>query len=119
MQTEITWEGVLWLPSNLFAFPEVALDETRVDSSGTSRAFSLSLADVTRLSGPGRAFPNPEQRLSGNELAWWLRTPAGNVEGERAWRVTRRYDDASLGQLRGGHPAAGGGNIRPALIVHQ
>ncbi|MEY8458071.1 hypothetical protein [Lactococcus ileimucosae] len=120
MQTEITWEGVLWLPSNLFAFPEVALDETRVDSSGTSRAFALSLADVTRLSGPGRAFPNHEQRLSGNELAWWLRTPAGSFDGsERAWRVTRRYDDGSLGQLRGGHPVGGGGNIRPALIIHQ
>ncbi|MEY8457851.1 hypothetical protein [Lactococcus ileimucosae] len=119
-QHELSWEPILWRPSNLHDFPEVIADETRVNQSGTPRAFSLSLADVTRLSGIGRAFPNHEQRLSGNGNAWWLRTPADvGEEIERAWRVTRDYNDGNLGQLRSGHNISGWLHIRSALIINQ
>ncbi|HAP15320.1 MAG TPA: hypothetical protein DCR07_04345 [Lactococcus sp.] len=120
-QHELSWTGSLWVPTNLDDFPEVEADVTRVVSSGTPRAFSLSLADVVHLSGPGRAFPNHEGRMvPDGAAAWWLRTPAG-VEGgtERAWRVTHRYDDNNLGQLRSGWRTTSWLNIRPALIINQ
>ncbi|MEY8444187.1 hypothetical protein AALA52_08095, partial [Lactococcus ileimucosae] len=62
---DVTFDGPgpRWIPNNLDNFPEVEADVTRVDTSGTSRAFSLSLADVTRLSGSGRAFPNHAERV--------------------------------------------------------
>ncbi|MEY8444017.1 hypothetical protein AALA52_07165 [Lactococcus ileimucosae] len=121
-QQEINWgESNLWIPTNLHDFPDVAEDETRVDTSGTPRAFSLSLADVTRLSGPDRAFPNFNERLSSNNAGWWLRTPAGVVEGyERAWRITQAYNDGSRGQLRSGANRLGQRlSIRPVIFINQ
>lgn len=55
--------GIRWLPNNLEG--AVASDLTQVVTDGTARAFTLSLADVTRLSGPGLGFPNQVQRGSG------------------------------------------------------
>ncbi|MEY8459484.1 hypothetical protein AALA58_10415, partial [Lactococcus ileimucosae] len=73
-----------------------------------------------RLSGIGRAFPNHEQRLSGNGNAWWLCTPADvGEEIERAWRITINYSNGRLGELRSGHPMGARNYPRPALIVHQ
>ena len=100
--------GTRWLPTNLEG--AVAADQTQVVPGGTARAFALSLADVTRLSGPGLAFPNHAQR--GSTLGtWWLRTPAPGTE---AWLVNTQ------GNLNGfvGRTNSDGG-VRPALILHQ
>ena len=110
----VIWTGGnRWIPNNLEG--AVAADLTQVVPGGTARAVALSLADVTRLSGPGLAFPVPAQRGSSSALQgwWWLRTPS---DATIAWHV------GSNGHLSGyaarTNSAATGG-VRPALILHQ
>ncbi|HBC90993.1 MAG TPA: hypothetical protein DCZ00_06070 [Lactococcus sp.] len=114
---DITFDGPgpRWIPNNLDDFPEVAADVTRVDTGGTSRAFSLSLADVTRLSGPGRAFPNHAERVGGGDTWWRLRTHGES--SVRGWFVNN--GDGIGGELSVvGHGwTAGSGGLRPALII--
>lgn len=124
----ITWSGpgINWLPSNLDSFPEVAGDLTKVSTSGgTKQAFSLSLADVTKLSQPGGAFPNHAQRVAGGGGqhrwdGWWTRTSAGIPNA--AWWVASSVELYNItGQLTHGtasHPSHHRG-IRPALIINQ
>jgi len=104
--------GERWLPNNLGG--AVTADLTQVVPGGTARAFALSLADVTRLSGPGLVFPTPTQRGSNGVAGWWwLRTPAASTQ---AWHV------AANGVLTGTpartHINTTGG-VRPALIINQ
>ncbi|MEY8458911.1 hypothetical protein [Lactococcus ileimucosae] len=107
--------GVRWIPNNLQG--DVAADVTTVvqGAGGSSRAFALSLADVTRLSGPGQAFPNSLGRTATNSNSWWLRTPGAPGF---AWHVNFQRP----GQLFANnnvsftHPVRG---IRPAIIINQ
>ena len=102
-----------WIPTNLSG--DVAKDETKVDESGTPRAFALSLADVTRLSGPGRAFTSGPERAAGiRGTWWWLRTPAAVTT---AWSVSGLGNGGLLARARTSTNIAGG--MRPALIIHQ
>ncbi|QPS70756.1 DUF6273 domain-containing protein [Lactococcus garvieae] len=103
--------GPSWLPTNLTG--PVADDVTQVVPAGTARAFALSLADVTRLSGEGLAFPYHAQRASAASSWWWLRTPVPNMQ---AWLV------GTNGHLIGGHARTNSydnGGVRPALIINQ
>ena len=110
--TSVTFTGGgNWIPDNLEG--EVAADLTQVIPGGTARAFALSLADVTRLSGEGLAFPNHAQRGSAALGWWWLRTPAS---GTNAWRVTT-YGHLA-GYLARTFITTNGG-VRPALIINQ
>jgi len=103
--------GERWLPNNLEG--AVAADQTQVVPGGTAGAFALSLADVTRLSGPGLGFPNHAQRGSVALGWWWLRTSASSMQ---AWHVSTIGNlIGSLGRM---HSATLGG-VRPALILHQ
>ncbi|WP_307984036.1 hypothetical protein [uncultured Lactococcus sp.] len=103
--------GTRWIPNNLEG--AVAADITQVVPSGTARAFALSLADVTRLSGPGLAFLNHAQRSSA-ALGWWLlRTPAPE---EAAWSVRPTGNLTGLVERTA---STTGGGVRPALILHQ
>ena len=112
MNTSVTFTGGgNWIPDNLEG--EVAADLTQVIPGGTARAFALSLADVTRLSGEGLAFPNHAQRGSAALGWWWLRTPAS---GTNAWRVTT-YGHLA-GYLARTFITTNGG-VRPALIINQ
>ena len=115
--SSITWisEGAYerWLPANLDSFPEVAGDVTLVNPSGTPQAFALSLADVTRLSGPGRAFPNLRGRLAGDIGWWWTRTPSASGF---AWFV---HHPALLLGNRAVTFISPPGGMRPALIIRQ
>ncbi|MFK4911837.1 hypothetical protein [Lactococcus petauri] len=113
--------GELWLPSNLESLSnqDVHRDITRVvpvEEGGVRRAFALSLADVTRLSGSGLGFPDHAGRGGANDSWWWLRTP-GAIGA--AWHVSV---GPSVGQLHGSlgmnHSDLNGG-VRPALIIHQ
>ncbi|WP_251713374.1 hypothetical protein [Lactococcus ileimucosae] len=108
--------GPRFLPSN---FNEAALgavvnDVTTIASSGSGRAFALSLADVVRLSGSGRGFQNHAGRVGARSSFWWLRTPG--ISGD-AWNVRQRQ----IGQLFTSpvtdFPDTGG--VRPALIINQ
>ncbi|WP_394304505.1 hypothetical protein [Lactococcus muris] len=103
-----------FLPENLHEFPEVVADETQVDLSGTPRAFSLSLADVARLSGSDRAFPSNSERLATGDSGWWLRTPATDIH---AWNVFPGSGGLSDGGARDNMWGLRG--TRPALIVRQ
>ncbi|ETD04339.1 hypothetical protein N568_0108560 [Lactococcus garvieae TRF1] len=103
--------GARWLPNNLEG--AVAADLTQVVPGGTARAFALSLADVTRLSGPGLGFPNHAQRGSVALGWWWLRTPA---PGTHAWCVGA--DGGSSGGWTRTFSTINGG-VRPALIINQ
>lgn len=109
--------GGRWLPTeenwNSLALAEIRGDVTGVATEGSGRAFSLSLADIFRLSGPGRAFPNSAQRGSLALGWWWLRTPSSATH---AWRVTRNGNIG--GDLIRTHATDEGG-VRPALIIHQ
>ncbi|MEY8443829.1 hypothetical protein AALA52_06190 [Lactococcus ileimucosae] len=85
-----------------------------MDTSGTPRAFSLSLADVTRFSGQGRAFPNPGDRLAHHNNSWLLRTPTGD---NRIWIVDSRWFGSTLTAT--GLDNSIGIGPRPALIINQ
>ncbi|MGL4248089.1 MAG: DUF6273 domain-containing protein, partial [Lactococcus garvieae] len=78
---------------------DVAADHTQVVLGGTARAFALSLADVSRLSGP-------------DALGWWwLRTPATSTY---AWHV---FNGNLHGNgIRTAEVTSGG--VRPALIIN-
>ncbi len=80
---------------------------------GTARVFALSLADVTRLSGPGLGFPNHAQRLGAGGSWWWLRTPAPSPI---AWSVN---SSGGLNGILGRAFSNTLGGVRPALILHQ
>ncbi|MEY8444214.1 hypothetical protein AALA52_08230 [Lactococcus ileimucosae] len=112
--------GERWQASNLQNFLVVASDLSQSDSSGTSKAFALSLADVTHLSGPGRAFPNHDERgaLSiGDTVSWWwLRTPGDTGLG---WFVSGSMRGELFGTRPVGTTHSTGGGIRPALIINQ
>ncbi|HAP14637.1 MAG TPA: hypothetical protein DCR07_00825 [Lactococcus sp.] len=126
LDSDVTWmtgHGTRWLPTNIEDFPEVANDVSRVDTSGSSRAFSLSLADIVRLSGPERAFTNLESRGADVTFNWWLRT-RGGIEGDstvRQWGITGLGSANPRGSVGGYHMLgiATGRALRPALIVHQ
>ncbi|WP_285006024.1 DUF6273 domain-containing protein, partial [Lactococcus formosensis] len=107
----VTFDGGRWIPNNLEG--DVASDITQIVSGGTRRAFALSLADVTRLSGEGLGFPNHAQRGSTALGWWWLRTPA---PGTNAWPVTTAGNLAGI-NARAVSTTSGG--VRPALILHQ
>ncbi|MEY8458233.1 hypothetical protein AALA58_03855, partial [Lactococcus ileimucosae] len=120
---DVTFEGTGWIPLQLTG--EVGADNSAVDLSGTSRAFSLSLADVARLSGPGLAWESREERRTGEMRTWWLRTRGGRIDDPniRSWMVTSGppHDPNRSGSLAGygfalNQPGVG---TRPALIVHQ
>lgn len=114
--------GTRWLPSNLSDLGNQAVynDITRVVPGGVKRAFALSLADVTRLSGSGLGFPNHLGRVGPNNSWWWLRTPGAPGV---AWFVHNTGPAGNaVGQLNGWldlpHSNVYGG-VRPALIIHQ
>ncbi len=112
---DIIFTGNRWLPTNLHDFPDVAADVTQVDSSGSRQAFVLSLADVARLSGPGRAFPNHAERGLPVDDTWaWLRTPGAHPG--YMWSVLA--NGAVTGFRDVNHNVWYGG-LRPALIVRQ
>ncbi|MEY8459218.1 hypothetical protein AALA58_09005, partial [Lactococcus ileimucosae] len=115
---DIIWAGQnRWLPANLYVFPVVAADISQVDTSGTPRAFALSLADVTRLSGPGLAFSNHDERVGSNDTYWALRTFADS-NNEFNWQISNAAGYGRLHSTRTNTVSSSGG-IRPVLIVQQ
>ncbi|WP_394304498.1 hypothetical protein [Lactococcus muris] len=121
LDEDIVWEGGWrWImsASSLAQFPDAAADITQVDSGGTPRAFTLSVADVVRLSGPGRAFPRREGRVGANDTLWWTRTLSSQspnpdtgwfINGGNGWLNSHWTTN-----LAGAH-----GGMRPALIINQ
>ncbi|MEY8538436.1 DUF6273 domain-containing protein, partial [Lactococcus muris] len=109
----VTFDIPRWIPNNLYG--EVAADVTSVvqGTNGSPRAFALSLADVTRLSGAGRGFPLLRQRGSVALGWWWLRTPSTSTQ---AW-IT--HTNGHLGGTTNSGEGSGAGGVRPALIIHQ
>ncbi|HAP15058.1 MULTISPECIES: hypothetical protein [Lactococcus] len=105
-----------WVPTNLVDYPEVEADVTQVDTSGTPRAFTLSLADVARLSGPGRGFSNPAGRVGPDDTWWLIRTRGSGAN--HVWRVYR--NPLLFGRFIGGelNSSENAGGLRPALIVN-
>ena len=116
MTQEIIWTGGIsnWIPANLASFPAAA-DVTTVDSSGTPQAFALSLADVTRLSGEGLAFPNFLERSA--NLSWWTRTGMGSIIAHPGISFLIRTPGTIFTHNFEVFPGHVG--IRPAIIVHQ
>ena len=116
MTQEIIWTGGIsnWIPANLASFP-AADDVTTVDSSGTPQAFALSLADVTRLSGEGLAFPNFLERSA--NLSWWTRTGMGSIIAHPGISFLIRTPGTIFTHNFEVFPGHVG--IRPAIIVHQ
>ncbi|MBL3716003.1 hypothetical protein GHK52_04090 [Lactococcus garvieae] len=112
---DIIFTGNRWIPTNLHDFPDVATDVTQVDPSGSPQAFVLSLADVARLSGPGRAFPNHAERGLPVDDTWaWLRTPGAHPG--YMWSVLA---NGTVTGFRDVNHNVWWGGLRPALIVRQ
>ncbi|MEY8443492.1 hypothetical protein AALA52_04440 [Lactococcus ileimucosae] len=110
---DIIWDDESrWMITNL-ADLNIASDVTEIDPSGSPRAFVLSVADVLRLSGPGRGFPTALERGHGALGWWWTRTPW--LPG-RAWRVGNRGGFAGPDSIG---IANSTGGMRPALIINQ
>ncbi|MEY8458042.1 hypothetical protein [Lactococcus ileimucosae] len=108
--------GTRFRPSNLSG--AVAADQTWHVPGGTKRAFALSLADITRVSGVGRGFANHAQRNIPNSPAgqgWWLsRTPGSSPSN---WVVAN--GNGQLWGVNGATTNNGSGGARPALIIWQ
>ncbi|MEY8538330.1 hypothetical protein AALM99_07735, partial [Lactococcus muris] len=115
---DILWsEGISgWMPDNINDFIEISADVTRVNTSGSPQAFALSFVDVVRLSEVGHAFSSLEQRESGDNRWWWLRTPRSEA---LAWSVLGTPRSGQLGGGGGRNFVSPGGGIRPAIIIHQ
>ncbi|MEY8458172.1 hypothetical protein [Lactococcus ileimucosae] len=60
-----------WITARLEGYPIAEADVTQVDPNGSPRAVSLSFANITRLSGHGRGFPNPAGCVGSGDT-WWL-----------------------------------------------
>ncbi|MGY3712960.1 hypothetical protein [Lactococcus petauri] len=109
--------GVGFLPADFNSFPfteAVRNDETFVDATnGSPGAFSLSLADLFRVSGTGRGFSRLEERMAGQGIGvdWPLRTPGG---GAASWYVAT--NSGFIGQAHDNFHVA---TVRPALIIRQ
>ncbi|MEY8443274.1 hypothetical protein AALA52_03315 [Lactococcus ileimucosae] len=106
-----------WIPARLEDYPIAEADVTQVDPNGSPRAFSLSFADITRLSGPGRGFPNPAGRVGPGD-AWWLIRLNGSTINN-VWGVYR--NSVMFGRFIAGinvNHSDDGGGLRPALIVN-
>ncbi|WP_251711952.1 hypothetical protein [Lactococcus ileimucosae] len=109
----------VWYPI-LDSFPEVRDDNTQVDITGSPQAFSLSMADMIRLSSqPGQAFHNQMQRVGVGNTWWWLRTPSGSGN---AWEIFNRRSDFpnawSHFHSRSINSLDVLGGFRPALIIN-
>ncbi len=90
---------------------------TTVTSTGSGRAFSLSLADVVRLSGSERAFPNTASRGGAGGSYWWLRTRGeGGAFPNPVWMI--RDTGTFAGMFTSPGPTSNSG-VRPALIIQQ
>lgn len=91
-----------------------ANDNTVAINGGERRAFSLSLADVQRLSAgtAGIGFREMGERAGPSSTSWWLRTPVNHSSG---WRVN------TIGRIMTGPQTAelADRGVRPALIIHQ
>lgn len=116
----INWNpdyGVGFLPADFNSSPfteAVRNDETFVDATnGSSGAFSLSLADLFRVSGTGRGFSKLEERMAGQGIGadWPLRTPGGS---DASWYVAT--NSGFIGQA---HDNFHVNTLRPALIIRQ
>lgn len=107
-------EGIRWLPAEWDAirFDAVRADRTAVNSSGTTQAFALSLADVVHLSSEAGPFPNRAQRMAARNTWWWTRTLAPTVS---AWHI---FPGASLTGQNNIMYSRGDGGVRPALIIN-
>lgn len=104
------------LDSSGFLAPQALTDLTTVSESGIPRAFALSLADLTSVSGKGKAFPTLTSRSGTKQSSpqtfhhWWLRTPSDiTYKGmSRADLIPGQLspftDEMSIG-------------VRPALII--
>ncbi|MEY8444069.1 hypothetical protein AALA52_07435, partial [Lactococcus ileimucosae] len=118
---KMVWDpayGVRWLPSNFneTEFGAAVNDLTTIASSGSGQAFSLSLADVIRLSGPGKGFPNHMGRVGAKDTWWWMRTSGVD---NRGWNM---HYGSVAGRLTGGRlkgSSNDSGGLRPALIINQ
>ncbi|MFK4912520.1 hypothetical protein [Lactococcus petauri] len=104
-----------WLPNNLSGV--VATDLTAVvpiANGGVRRAFSLSLADVTRLSREG-SFANNADRVADGATSWWLRTLGTSIQGPppSVWNVSLSGELVETISIAPAH------GFRPALIIHQ
>ncbi|WP_251711769.1 hypothetical protein [Lactococcus ileimucosae] len=115
---DVLWsEGISgWMPTNINDFIEISADVTRVNTSGSPQAFALSFVDVVRLSEVGHVFSSLEQRESGDERWWWLRTPRSET---LAWSVLGTPRSGQLGGGGGRNHVSPAGGIRPALIINQ
>ncbi|WP_338997082.1 hypothetical protein VNN28_06245 [Lactococcus formosensis] len=104
-----------WIPSNINDIPGLESDLTRVDSSGTKRAFFLSLADIAHLSVNG-TFTTFEDRISPSGNDWWLRGTSSPGGPPSTWRVTSRGDIIHNSNHGG---AVMFGHYRPAIVVNN
>ncbi|WP_308004108.1 hypothetical protein [uncultured Lactococcus sp.] len=117
--TAPTWSGgTAWRVGNLSG--AAADNHTRAaETGGTKRAFSLSLADVNRVSGAGRGFANLQQRVgSPNSRGWWIRTPS---HGTNAWHVNDSTSTplGGLNSWMNRNQSFNVRGVRPALIIWQ
>uniref|UniRef100_UPI0038917984 hypothetical protein n=1 Tax=Lactococcus muris TaxID=2941330 RepID=UPI0038917984 len=113
---DLDWsDPARWQVLNLDDFPDIAADISTAVSTGTPRAFALSMADIVRLSGAGLAFTSNENRAGIGSSWWFLRTRSSET-GSGIWRVG---SGGGLGAWSSQHPSLDTGGVRPALIVRQ
>ncbi|WP_157456550.1 DUF6273 domain-containing protein [Carnobacterium maltaromaticum] len=109
-------ESAFGLDAQKFIMSKPATDFTKVDTAnGEKKAFALSAAELSDVSGNGKPFPNagsrgaPMEDKPNTRLNWGVRTP-GSLS--MVWYVN------SAGQLYRSTLVYDFG-VRPALIIHQ
>ncbi|WP_157456548.1 DUF6273 domain-containing protein [Carnobacterium maltaromaticum] len=110
------------LDAQRFLMSKPAPDFAKVDTiGGEKKAFALSVAEVSDVSGDGKAFPDAASRRSTYEAtpdrheSWWSRTPSASGQ---IWAVSGNYSSSfPTGQFY--RVNMGSYGLRPALIIHQ
>ncbi|MDG6192067.1 hypothetical protein NGA79_08585 [Lactococcus garvieae] len=112
------WEVYRWIPAEWATatrFDAVRADRTAVNSSGTTQAFALSMADVIHLSTETGPFTNKDTRTGARGSWWWLRTH----NTSHAWAVGwGNFGGRLHGATLPNHSNHAGG-VRPAIIIYQ
>ncbi|CAD5896357.1 conserved exported hypothetical protein [Carnobacterium maltaromaticum] len=106
------------LDAQNFLMSSPAPDYAKVTSNGgEKKAFALSAAELTDVSGKDKVFPTAKSRGAAHEATpastfyWWLRTPYSSTD---VWNVN---NDSLAGQFDHYDPSVAFG-VRPALIIH-
>lgn len=111
-------ESDLGLDENNFLFSNPPNDFAEVTQGGEKKAFALSVAEISDVSGPGKAFPELMSRsdngIDFKGVSTWTRTPYDHSGAQSViWIINKKNGEFGLQNQPSRQP------LPPALIINQ